>query len=89
LHWPARQTVPVPHSRQLPAPSQLPSNPQVDGGDAAQSAAARGAAPATRSVQTPKLPGAAQVWQPEEQAVAQQTPSAQKPLAQSAEPVHA
>jgi hypothetical protein len=89
LHWPARQTVAVPHSRQLPAPSQVPSNPQLDGGDAAQSAVARGAAPAGRSMQTPKLPGAAHVWHPEVQAVAQQTPSAQKPLAQSAGPAHA
>jgi hypothetical protein len=78
----ARHTVPATCLRQAPAPSQKPSSPQVDGSVAEHSA--RGSVPASAALHVPRLFVAAQVWQLPVQAVLQQTPSTQKPLAQSA-----
>jgi hypothetical protein len=73
--------VPAPHLRQAPAPSQLPSSPQVVGAEAVQSL--RPSLPDTAGVQVPAVPTPLQVIQVCVQAVAQQTPSMQKPLWQS------
>jgi hypothetical protein len=73
----AAQTVPGRWRRQAPAPSQVPSVPQVSGGWDAQ--LPRGSsAPAATCVQTPGAEGSAQLRQPPVQASAQQTPSMQK-----------
>ena len=72
------QVVPGPHLRHAPAPSQLPSRPQVVGAEAVQSL--RASDPDTAGVQVPRVPTPAQVMQAPVQAVAQQTPSTQKPL---------
>jgi len=83
----ARHTVPATCLRQAPAPSQKPSSPHVDGALAEHSA--RGSVPASAALHVPRLFVAAQVWQLPVQAVLQQTPSTQKPLAQSPVTVHA
>jgi hypothetical protein len=83
----ARQTVPATCLRQAPAPSQKPSLPQVDGSLAEHSA--RGSVPASAALHVPRLFVAPQVWQLPLQAVSQQTPSTQKPLAQSPVTAHA
>ena len=75
------QVVPGPHLRQAPAPSQLPSRPQVVGAEAVQSL--RASDPDTAGVQVPRVPTPSQVMQVPVQADAQQTPSTQKPLWQS------
>jgi hypothetical protein len=61
----------------------VPSSPQLLAGDIGQVAAVRGGAPPGRGVQVPSEPEALQVRQPPVQALLQQTPSTQNPLAQS------
>jgi hypothetical protein len=75
--------------RQEPAPSHVPSSPQVVGSDAAQVLASRGGVPAAANVQLPIAVGAAHVRHVSVQAVLQQTPSTQKPLPHSTPQVHA
>jgi hypothetical protein len=83
----AAQTVPGRCRRQPPAPSQVPSVPQVSGSWASQRL--RGSsAPAATCVQTPGADGSAQLRQLPVQASAQQTPSTQKLDWQSAAAVH-
>ena len=48
----------------------------------------RGEAPAAMFVHVPARPAAVQLWHPFEQALLQQTPSAQNPLAQSVAAMH-
>jgi hypothetical protein len=55
-HDPGWHTVPATWLRQLPAPSQAPSRPQVDTSDAGHSLAARGAPPVGTKVQIPSEP---------------------------------
>jgi hypothetical protein len=64
-----------------PAPSQTPSVPQLAAPLSAHSL--RGSVPRSAGRQVPRLPAAAQVRHTSVQALLQQTPSAQKPLAQS------
>jgi hypothetical protein len=78
LQLPGVQAVPALQSAQLPAPLQKSVEAQVATGLAVQ--AFRGSAPATTLVQVPGV--ALHCWQPPAQAVLQQTPSTQKPLAQ-------
>jgi hypothetical protein len=80
---PASQTVPATWRRQAPLPSQVPSRPQLDAGDAEQSVGCRGAFPAGTTVQIPGDPCTLQARQVSLHEVLQQTPSAQKPLWQS------
>jgi hypothetical protein len=87
-HAPALHTVPSTYMRQAPLPSQVPSSPQLDMADAAQSAAARGAPPAGTAVQMPGDPWTLHAMQVPVQAVLQQTPSTQKPLWQSLSQPH-
>ena len=77
----ARHWVPATCFRQAPAPSQVPSSPQVDGLLAPHSS--RGLVPGSAALHVPRLFVAAQVLQLPVQAVLQQTPSTQKPLPQS------
>jgi hypothetical protein len=73
-----RHMVAVPHLRQAPAPLQVPSLPQLLSGDGAQ-VACGSLPPAGTLVQVPIEPGTAQLLQAWPQAVAQHTPSMQKP----------
>jgi hypothetical protein len=86
---PALQIVPATWRRHAPAPSHLPSKPHVEAAAALHVVASRGSAPATSAVHVPTEPTALQVLQPSLQAVLQQTPSVQWPLAQSASQPHA
>ena len=88
-HMPGLHIVFTGYLRQPPAPSHLPSKPQVDAGIVAQVVESRGVAPAVRLTHVPSELGAAQVLQPPAHASAQQTPSTQKPLAHSALQLHA
>jgi hypothetical protein len=72
------------HLRQAPAPSQVPSWPHVATSLAAHSLASVGWAPAGTCVHSPGALGRLQAMHVPSQAVAQQTPSAQTPLAHSA-----
>ena len=74
---PAWQIVPARQSRQAPAPSQVPSRPQLDGSAAGHSFAARGTAPAGTKVQIPGEPWTSQAMHVPVQAVLQQTPPTQ------------
>jgi hypothetical protein len=76
-HWPALHTVPETQRRQAPAPSQVPSQPQLPGSDFVHAFGSRGTVPATRDVQVPMAPTAAHVLQASPHAVLQQTPSTQ------------
>ncbi len=80
------QGVMEPYSSQLPAPSQNPSVPQVDGGAAAHSLS--GSIPARMGPQSPSAPlpffAAEHARQRPVQALEQHTPSTQEPLPQSA-----
>ena len=82
----ARQTVPATHLRQAPAPSQVPSVPQLEAALAVHSL--RGLVPGSENLHVPTLFVALQVWQVPLQAVSQQTPSAQWPLPQSVSSSH-
>jgi hypothetical protein len=77
----AEQLVPAGYNPQWPEPSQVPSEPQLDGLSVGQ--AARGSiASAGTSAQVPSSPGNAQLLQLPSQALSQQTPSTQRPLRQ-------
>jgi hypothetical protein len=65
-------------------PSQLPSSPQVETLAAGQVAGSRGATPTGTKLQVPTAPWTLQALHVSVQAEEQQTPSTQKPLAQSA-----
>ncbi len=80
---PGAQVVPARVLRQAPLPSQVPSSPQLETSEIGQLAARRGATPAGTSPQTPGEPGVLQALQVSVQALLQQRPSTQKPLAQS------
>ncbi len=86
---PLLQSVPTTCLRQLPAPSHLPSRPQVLAAVAAQVVALRGLPPAAMPTHDPAFPGAEHVLHPSVQAVLQHTPSTQNPLAQSVPHVQA
>jgi hypothetical protein len=83
---PGAQVVPATKLRQAPAPSHVPSRPQVDGSEAGQTLALRGAPPAGTNAQVPGAPAVLHDLHVSVQAVLQQTPSTQNPLAQS--PAH-
>jgi hypothetical protein len=74
---PALQIVPAMCRLQAPAPSHLPSKPQVEAGAALHAVASRGSEPATSAVHVPTEPAAAQVLHPSLQGVLQHTPSTQ------------
>jgi hypothetical protein len=65
-------------------PSQVPSNPQVEAGLFGQVSAELGGTPAATNEQTPGAAGVLHDLQLSVQAVLQQTPSTQNPVAQSA-----
>jgi hypothetical protein len=65
-------------------PSHVPSRPQDEAGLCGQTLGALGATPAATSEQMPGAEGVLQDLQVSVQALLQQTPSTQKPLAQSA-----
>jgi hypothetical protein len=88
-HIPGLHIVLTGYLRQPPAPSHFPSKPQVATGIVMQVVESRGVSPAVRLTQVPGELGAAHVLQPAVHASAQQTPSAQKPLAHSALQLHA
>ena len=81
---PALHIVPGGCLRQRPAPSQVPSRPQPLAAEATHVLAVRGLPPGWMPMHMPADSSAVQVMQPSVQAVLQQTPSTQKPLAQSA-----
>ena len=80
---PVPQLAPGTRLRQAPLPSQVPSRPQLDGSEAGQVLASRGGEPAGTEAQTPGELGVLQDLQVPVQALLQQRPSTQKPLAQS------
>jgi hypothetical protein len=82
LHEAGAHVVPADQTAQAPAPLQKSVDPQEAWDVAVQ--AFRGSLPATALVQLPAAPGALHCWQPPAQALLQQTPSTQKPLAQVA-----
>jgi hypothetical protein len=82
-HEPAAQTVPMARRRQAPAPSHVPSFPQVNATSTGQAPAVRGGLPLGTAPQTPTLPAVLQRMQSPVQAVLQQTPSAQKAVTHS------
>jgi hypothetical protein len=86
---PRWQVVPSKNVRQAPAPSHVPSRPQVEGSAAGQTAALRGAPPAGTNAQIPCDPAVLQDLHVSVQALLQQTPSTQNPLAQSPPHPHA
>jgi hypothetical protein len=75
------QITPAPYLRQAPAPSQVPSLPQLVMPWSSHSF--RGSNPASAGRQIPTPPCKAHELQGPEQSVAQHTPSKQKPLRQS------
>jgi hypothetical protein len=79
----ATQIVPWPYRRQAPAPLQVPSVPQVPAPWLAHWLAGTGGCPAAMFVHVPGEPASAHDLQVAVHAVAQQTPCAQMPLAQS------
>src|SRR5262249_49930690 len=85
------QTVPDTYFRHAPAPSQVPSRPQVLTAAAVHSLS--GSAPATMKPQVPSAPApffaAEHAWQNPVHVVLQQTPSAQTPLVHSLAAAHA
>jgi hypothetical protein len=83
-HCPGVQTVPAVYFAQAPAPSQVPSSAQLEAAALGQVLAARGAVPFGTNAHVPGDSGRLQTLQVSVQAVAQQTPSTQNPLAQSA-----
>ena len=88
---PLLHIVPATCLRQPPAPSHLPSRPQVlRGGGDTRAVALRGLPPGRDAdADARRFLGAVQVLQPSVQAVLQHTPSTQKPLAQSVAHVQA
>jgi hypothetical protein len=89
-HDSGAQVVPRIHRRQPPAPSQVPSRPQLEAGSAGHSLS--GSVPAVIGRQRPSaapVREAEQAAQEPAQADSQQTPSTQKPLVHSADPPQA
>jgi hypothetical protein len=80
---PLPHEVPAVYLRQAPAPSHVPSCPQVIGSEAAHVCVSRGFVPAGTNVQVPMAVGAEHVLHVSAQAVLQQTPSTQKLLVHS------
>jgi hypothetical protein len=80
---PGWQVVPTTKLRQAPAPSHVPSKPQLEGSEAGQTAALRGVPPAGTNAQIPGAPAVLHDLHVSPQALLQQTPSTQNPLAQS------
>jgi hypothetical protein len=78
-HMPGWHSVPVGCLRHFPWPSQVPSRPQLDAGDAAQSLA-RPLSPFATKEHVPGAFGPLQVLHVSVQALLQQTPSTQKLL---------
>jgi hypothetical protein len=76
--------VPLTNLRHAPAPSQVPSVPQVDAAVAVHWVATTGAVPAGTGAQVPTLPISAHDWQVPVHAELQQTFCTQKPEPQSA-----
>jgi hypothetical protein len=72
------QIVPTEYLRHWPAPSQVPSRPQLAGVSSGQSL--RGSVPTSAGKQTPRLPETLHDWQLPSHRAAQQTLSVQKPL---------
>jgi hypothetical protein len=70
-------------------PSQVPSSPQVETTVFGQTSGERGGSPAATKEQVPGAETVLHDLQVSVQALLQQTPSAQKPLAQSAPQAHA
>jgi hypothetical protein len=85
---PAPHGVPSGCLRQWPAPSHVPSVPQVEGASA-EHPGRLGRPPAPTSVHVPCRPADTQVRHAPSQSASQHTPSMQKPLAQSLAQVHA
>jgi hypothetical protein len=83
----ATQVVPLAYRRQAPPPSQAPSVPQVEAPLSAHWPS--GSAPAGTSVHVPAVPASAHDRQLPVQAVRQQAPCSQNPLAHSAAVVQA
>jgi hypothetical protein len=83
----ATQVIPMACSRQPPLPSQVPSVPQLAAPMSAHWPS--GSAPAGTALQVPTVPASAHERQVPAQAVAQQTPSSQKPELHSAAAVQA
>lgn len=88
-HLPALQMVPASYERHFPAPSQVPSRPQVDASCVGHWVAIRGFTPDGVNVQVPSAVGRPQDMQLSPQALSQQKPSAQKPVEHWALQVHA
>ena len=85
MHDSPTQVVPDCHLRQAPAPSHVPSSPQLEAASCAHSLS--GSVPAVTARQRPSAAPVlafAQALQAPPQADSQQTPSTQKPLAHSA-----
>jgi hypothetical protein len=82
------QTVPWPYWRQAPAPLQLPSVPQLPAPWSAHWVVGTGSWPAAMLVHVPGVPASAHDLHVAVHAVAQQTPCAQMPLAQSVSAAH-
>jgi len=76
-HDPGWHVVPATWLRQAPAPSHVPSRPQVDTSDIGHSVVARGAPPAGTKLQIPGEPWTLHAMHVPTQAVLQQTPSTQ------------
>ena len=81
------QTVPLAYSRQPPAPSQVPSVPQLDAPLSAHWL--KGSVPTAAKVQVPAVPESAHDRQVPVQLELQQTPCWQRPEAHSIPPPHA
>jgi hypothetical protein len=82
-HMPFPHSVPAAYLRQAPAPSQVPSKPQVAVSAAGQVDWSRGFEPAGMKVQVPMEPAALHVLHDSVQAALQHRPSTQKLLVQS------
>ena len=80
------QIVPAGNLSQAPVPSHMPVEPQVDA--ASTGHWSRGSVPSCALTQVPTVPWSAHVTHVPVHALLQQTPSAQKPLAQSAAVAH-
>src|SRR5262252_1750756 len=80
------QTVPEGYLLHAPVPSQTPSVPQLCGPVSSHSL--RGSVPRSANMHVPTAPCRAQLRQTSVQALSQQTPSTQNPLAQSAASRH-
>jgi hypothetical protein len=81
VQLPVAHSVPCAYLWQAPAPSQVPSLPQVGAPSSAHSLA--GSVPAATGEQVPILPATLQAWQVPLHAVSQQAPSMQWPVAHS------